>query len=162
MMLHEARLQLFWRWEIYGGGVLIDELGAAVGADDGENGERDESGKEDAAKSGGEVAALRVTENAESERKAGGDEHDGFVNFEDVLYVREFRDGRLREPAGCGGEESSERAEVEEADGGAVPVVAGAPHGEDFIEKGDEPERDRKMNEERMVIQHGFHSGKHG
>lgn len=62
---------LFWRGgEIYGGGVLVDELGAAVGADGSEDGERDESSEKDAAERGGEVAALRETEDAENERQA--------------------------------------------------------------------------------------------
>lgn len=153
---------LFRRGEIYGGGVLIDELAAAVGADDGEDGERDEACEKDAAKAGGEVAALRETEDAESEREAGCDEHDGFVDFEDVLYMWEFGDGGLREPSRCGCDEAAEGAEIEEADGGAVPIVARAPDGEGFVEKRGEPQRDGKMDEERMVIQHGFHSGEHG
>lgn len=72
------------------------------------------------------------------------------------------RHGRLRDGAGKDGRGCAERAEVEEADRGAVPIVARAPHGERFVKKRGEPQRDGEMNEERMIIQHGVKSGKHG
>lgn len=137
-------------------GVLVDELRAAVGADDGDDCERDESEEKNAAGGGGEICALAETIYGENGGQAGGDEHERFVDFEDALDGEAGFDGRLGEPSGkCGGE-CGESAQIKQADGGAVLIVIGAPDGENFKEKRGEPECDWKMNEERVNVEHGF------
>jgi len=83
------------------------------------------------------------------------------VNVENALDGEAGFDGGLGEPSGEGGDECGESAEIEQADGGEVLVVVGAPDGESFEEKRGEPEGDWKMYEERMDVEHGFQAGEH-
>ena len=83
------------------------------------------------------------------------------MDVENALNGKAGLNGGLGEPSGKCGDERGESSEVEKTDGGAVPVVIGAPDGESFKEERGEPECDWKMNEERVDVEHGFQAGEH-
>lgn len=106
-------ITLFWSVGlIYGRAVLVDELRAAIGADGGENCEDDESDEEDAARANSEFCAHGETKQAEAGGKAGGDDHERFVNCENGLDGAGGKNGGLGEPSGECGETSGESTEI--------------------------------------------------